>query len=475
MFLAVAMAGASLEVFLRGEGLRSRVEATLSRALGRNVTIRSLEISIASGSLVARHMVIQEDPRFGSQPFVQTENVRMGIEMVPLLLRRQVHLDRFVFESPRIHLVRDREGAWNYATVAKTERPIEARPGSRNALPQLAISSIEVKDGQVVVDMDARKGAPVGWRRLSYDHLDLSVRDFGLANSFPFRIAAGLGAGGSLEVSGRAGPFNGQDASATPLLAHIEARGLDLQASGLVQPSSGLSGALDRVTVDVGWSDHQIQVSNIDAASSELAIERSASAPGTLSKPSVWREIRDHLSVREAHVKIRSLRIGRAGVRSTTYRLIEGQVSHWAPDQRGAFSVSGHLPGNGSLLAKGTGRLAADGRSGPGPQTLEVNADVIVRHLDLRTSGLLPAGSHLEGLADVETHLRSERDQLLVAGSARIAGLKLASNGQPSVKPVEARFNIRHKAGVDGAESSGVIERASVSVGGATLNVAGAY
>ena len=478
MFLSVAATGVSLEIFLRGDGLRTRVEATLSRALGRTVTIRRLELSIASGSLLAEHMVIAEDAHFGSEPFIQTETVKMGIEVLPLLLRRQVRLDRFVFESPSVHLLRDPEGAWNYATVGKTGPPRETpTPGVKRALPDLAVSSVEVKDGRVVVDMDARAGGSgePGSRRLLYEHLDLSVRDFSLVSSFPLRISLGLGNGGVVQASGKAGPFDRLDASATPASAHIEALHLDLLASGLVQPSKGVAGQLDRVTADVRWSEHAIHVSGIDVEGSELTILRGASAPGPAKKTSVWSEIRDRMSVENAHVRIGTLRIGTTGQRPAVYRLVEARVAHWRAGDWSAFSVGGQLPGEGSFTARGKTRTPAADRNGSGTERTQIDADLHLRHLNLRSSGLLSPGSGTEGVADLETHVRTEGETLLLRGSAQIAGLKLASNGQPSRKPVAARFTVRHKPGVDGGESSGTIEGANLSVGAATLNVAGTY
>ena len=78
-----------------------------------------------------------------------------------------------------------------------------------------------------------------------YDNVDISVRDFSPTSQFPFTITANLPAGGTAKLDGKAGPINSSDVSASPIEAQINVKGLDLTASGFVDPSTGIAGVAD--------------------------------------------------------------------------------------------------------------------------------------------------------------------------------------------------------------------------------------
>ena len=64
-------------------------------------------------------------------------------------------------------------------------------------------------------------------------------------SQFPFTITANLPAGGTAKLEGKAGPINSADVSASPIEAQINVKGLDLTASGFVEPSTGIAGVAD--------------------------------------------------------------------------------------------------------------------------------------------------------------------------------------------------------------------------------------
>ena len=78
-----------------------------------------------------------------------------------------------------------------------------------------------------------------------YDNVDISVRDFSPTSQFPFTITANLPAGGTAKLDGKAGPINSSDVAASPIEAQINVKGLDLTASGFVEPSTGIAGIAD--------------------------------------------------------------------------------------------------------------------------------------------------------------------------------------------------------------------------------------
>ena len=80
LFLIVAVC---LPLFLNADNFRSRIEATLTKSLGRKVTIGKLELSVWSGGLVATNATVADDPAFSAQPFIQADSVKIGVELLP--------------------------------------------------------------------------------------------------------------------------------------------------------------------------------------------------------------------------------------------------------------------------------------------------------------------------------------------------------------------------------------------------------
>src|ERR1700758_5582269 len=72
-------------LFLNADSFRSKIEATLSSSLGREVTLGKLDLSVWSGSLVAQNATVADDPRFSAQPFMQTAVVKINVEVLPLI------------------------------------------------------------------------------------------------------------------------------------------------------------------------------------------------------------------------------------------------------------------------------------------------------------------------------------------------------------------------------------------------------
>ena len=322
VLLAVAAAVISLTVFLNGQGLRERVETTLTHALRGPVSIGRLELSLWTGSAVARDFRMADDPRFGREPFVQANGVRLGLELLPLLLHREVSIRSFALERPSIRLERNTAGEWNYASLSRPRDASQPSGKAEGRMRRLAVSSIAVEDGQVLVQVppDANSGAPS--RDRLYRHVSVALKHFDPAQQSAFQVAAVLPGGGTVSAAGTAGPWGLQDASATPFSAHIHAKGLDLEAAGLSNAKSGVSGLLDTVDLDLAWADRRFHVADLRVSGPRLTIDtgRAAEAENAGRKPSVWRGVLERLSIEHARVDLGTLTVVRDGGASSTFR-----------------------------------------------------------------------------------------------------------------------------------------------------------
>jgi len=99
------------------------------------------------------------------------------------------------------------------------------------------VGKLSIKDGVVSIG-DASKPA----KPRVYKNVNVTVKNFAFTSQFPFTLSADLAGGGTLKLEGTGGPINPNDAAATPLQAKVNVRGLDVAASGFVEPSSGISG-----------------------------------------------------------------------------------------------------------------------------------------------------------------------------------------------------------------------------------------
>jgi len=145
MWALILLIGSALvAAFLPLTPLKASVEARLSDSLGRKVTIDSLHLSLANGFTFAiTGMTAQENQSFGDGVFLRADDVRAGFDVVEFLRKRRVVLKSLTIGSPRIQLVKNVEGQWNWTTLG--EQPAQ-RSGaaatflrSANALSIVAI------------------------------------------------------------------------------------------------------------------------------------------------------------------------------------------------------------------------------------------------------------------------------------------------------------------------------------------------
>src|SRR5271155_2776213 len=214
--LLLVLVAVCLPLFLNADSFRARIESTLTKSLGRQVTIGKLELSVWSGGLIATNTAVADDPAFSTQPFIQADSVKIGVEILPLILSKQIHIRGFSLVSPKVQLLRAANGTWNYSTIGKSGTTTAQDADTKQAFPDLTVGHVTVENGRFTVGTQPAAGGPASAPARVYDKVNLEVKDFGFKNSFPFTVSAHLPGDGTVNLSGTAGPVNQQDASATP-------------------------------------------------------------------------------------------------------------------------------------------------------------------------------------------------------------------------------------------------------------------
>jgi AsmA protein len=236
-------AAAALPFLIDGNQFRPALESRLSAALGRQVKIGKLKISLFSGGAAATDVSIADDRAFSQSPFLQAESLKIGVELLPLILHRALKVTGVTIEDPQIHIIETAAGAFNLSSIgaksgADQLPPAAAEPpGTPTQPPSLSIARIEISGGKITFE----KRAP-GARPSEIDKLNLVATNFSPGAAFPVSVSAEVPGGGTVHIVGTAGPFDSGHAMDTPFSAKFHIDHLDLVASGLVHPDDGISG-----------------------------------------------------------------------------------------------------------------------------------------------------------------------------------------------------------------------------------------
>ncbi len=240
LVIVLVVAGALLLV--DANRFRPQIQASLSHAIGRPVTLGKLHVSVFSGSLSADDIRIGDDPGFGKQAFVSAKSLGVGVRLWPLIVRRALHVTSLTLAAPTVRLVQNRAGRWNFSSFASGgAKPAADSKAQASAGPDLTVDSLRIRDGRIVVER-ARGGTQ------TYDHVNLSADHIGMAHAFPFSLTADAAGGGSLKLQGTLGPWVAGNAIDTPVNAQLQMHGIDLVGAGLVPRSQGLGGVFDLVS-----------------------------------------------------------------------------------------------------------------------------------------------------------------------------------------------------------------------------------
>jgi AsmA protein len=243
----------AIPFFIDANTFRPKLEAELTGALGREVKVGNLSLSLFSGSVSADDIAIADDPAFSKSPFVQAKSLKVGVEILPLIFSKTLNVTELTLKDPEISLVKSENGEkWNFSSIGQTagqpapaatpaSQPTPAtQPAAGSSTPNLSVAKLNVSDGRLTLSRAGSNNKP-----RVYDKVDITVDNFSFAASFPFKMSAQLPGGGSLNLDGKAGPIDQTNAAFTPLDAKVTIKEMKLAESGFIDPASGISGTAD--------------------------------------------------------------------------------------------------------------------------------------------------------------------------------------------------------------------------------------
>src|SRR5947209_1336779 len=140
---------AALPFLMDANQFRPRLESELTKALGREVKLGDLKLSVLSGGVAASDLSIADDPAFSRGAFVRAKSLSARVELWPLVLSRKVNVTGITLDQPEIELLQSPSGAWNFSTIgAKSSAAAEKTPSSANSL-DLSVKLIKISNGRL--------------------------------------------------------------------------------------------------------------------------------------------------------------------------------------------------------------------------------------------------------------------------------------------------------------------------------------
>src|SRR5580700_8440338 len=183
----------ALPLLINVNSFRPKIESELTSALGRQVTVGNLSLSILSSNVVADNIAIADDPAFGKSPFITAKSLKVGVELMPLVFSKQLNVTELKLEQPQITLLKTADGKWNFSSIGgAASKTAPSAPKAGAASPtNLSAAKLNVNNGKLIVGKANSSAKPQ-----VYDKVNIDVEDFSFTAPFPFKLTAQLPGGG---------------------------------------------------------------------------------------------------------------------------------------------------------------------------------------------------------------------------------------------------------------------------------------
>ena len=140
----------ALPFFFDANQFRPRLEAELTKALGRDVKLGNLSLTLYSGSVTAADLSIADDPKFSKVPFLSAKSLAVAVDLKELIFSKKLVVTGIEIQQPDIALIQETAGTWNFSSLgSKTAETKPADSSSNVAPPDLSVKLLKIVDGRV--------------------------------------------------------------------------------------------------------------------------------------------------------------------------------------------------------------------------------------------------------------------------------------------------------------------------------------
>lgn len=205
--------------YLDPQQIKPQIEELLKEALGREVQIKDLSMMVSFGQgirIEVKDFEISDVPEFSHKPILNVSMMRLSLQLLPLLQRRQILVSEIIVENPRINIVRDEKRNFNILGFdflkqaqnqgsdshrAQSAENTQAAGNALGALSGLLIRDVHLRNGSIYFEDHTGEVGPSAF----LTSIDFSVNNVSIIQPFDFLLkAAVLGQAQNFSLEGRA-------------------------------------------------------------------------------------------------------------------------------------------------------------------------------------------------------------------------------------------------------------------------------
>ncbi|HUI53880.1 MAG TPA: AsmA family protein [Bryobacteraceae bacterium] len=234
----------ALPFLIDANDFRPMLETKLSQTLAREVKVGNLKLALLAGGVTADDLSIAEDPAYGRTPFVQAKSFSLAVDLPSLVFSHKLAVSGLTIDQPQIVLMQSPAGDWNFSSLgtksAARPAPVPAPESSAaKSNLDLSVKLVKITDGRFTMGHTGSHLKP-----LVLEKVNAELHDFARGSVFPFSLSMNVVGGGTIKLTGKAGPIDENDAAMTPASLTLNVAQLDLAGSGLNETAPSVSGLI---------------------------------------------------------------------------------------------------------------------------------------------------------------------------------------------------------------------------------------
>jgi uncharacterized protein involved in outer membrane biogenesis len=202
---------------------KDTILAQIKTHTNRQVDFQSIRLTILTGlGAEIKGLRISDDPAFSSEDFLSLNAAKVSVAILPLL-SKQIKIKTVVLKEPRIHVVKNSQGVFNFTTLIipkPGEEPKKKTP-KPGAFAALLVSNVVIKHGAITYRDDTLKNSA---KPFTISNLDLESQDISMLRPVSFSLSASVmnPDGQNFALAGTIGPVPGEGGlGQTPIDVHL--------------------------------------------------------------------------------------------------------------------------------------------------------------------------------------------------------------------------------------------------------------
>ena len=133
LILLVLLCGIFVPPFVNVNRYRNRVASSITRALGRDVSVSNIELHLLPRpAMVLSTFVVADEPSYGPEPMLRADTVTAYLRLSSLW-RGRLEIGTLSLENPSLNLVRRADGHWNIEELVERTSQVPSAPTAKSS------------------------------------------------------------------------------------------------------------------------------------------------------------------------------------------------------------------------------------------------------------------------------------------------------------------------------------------------------